>query len=358
MIHCQKCKTQNDPAQVVCSNCGAELLPARGIGSRLGTLLLLIVACGVLPAIPVYFIFRPETPNPILKWVGYFLIVGAVMGLMYAFYDSFRKTLIHERYAIRARRHVKLDPQQAIADFTKALELVPQKERTPQQPETESAPLLPETERTPLLKERAAIYKDLGMRQEMESDWNEIINLAPETGRVPLLRERAEIHKDLGMMPELESDWDKIIELVPADERVKTLREQAVLYNKLNLVQKFRSPREEILTKMNPNEMTKIDCKNIYALQIPRHVCVYCGSPITKQSKGTIDVSYYGDKAKISYQFHLCDECDEGKNKEVESAVKISDVKEMQVLIAGMVESLSLNFVNPAYAKAFLSANS
>lgn len=353
MIHCQKCKTQNDPAQAVCSNCGAELLPARGIGSRLGTLLLLIVACGVLPAIPVYFIFRPETPNPILKWVGYFLIAGAVMGLMYAFYDSFRKTLIHERYAIRARRHVKLDLQQAIADFTKALELlelVPQEERPPE---------LLESGRSPLLKERAAIYKDLGMRQEMESDWNEIINLAPETGRVPLLREHAEIHKDLGMMPELESDWDKIIELVPADERVKTLREQAVLYKKLELVQKFRSPREETLTKLNPNEMTKIDLKNIIFTdpQIPRRLCVYCGSPITRQSKGTIEVSYYG-KAKISYQFPLCDECDEGKNKEVNSAVKISDVKEKQVLSAGMVQSLSLNFVNPAYAKAFLSANS
>jgi tetratricopeptide (TPR) repeat protein len=350
MIHCQKCKTQNDPAQAVCSHCGAELLPARGIGSRLGTLLLLIVACGVLPAIPVYFIFRPETPNPILKWVGYFLIAGAVMGLMYAFYDSFRKTLIHERYTIRARHHIKLDPQQAIADFTKALELVPQEGRTPQELETD---------RTPLLKERAAIYKDLGMRQEMESDWNEIINLAPETGRVPLLRERAEIHKDLGMMPELESDWDKIIELVPAEERVKTLREQAVLYNKLNLVQKFRSTREEILTKLNPNEMTKIDLKNINFTdpQIPRRLCVYCGSPITRQSKGTIEVSYYG-KAKISYQFPLCDECDEGKNKEVNSAVKISDVKEMQVLSVPMVESLSLNFVNPVYAKAFLSANS
>jgi tetratricopeptide (TPR) repeat protein len=348
MVHCPKCKTQNDPSQAVCINCGADLLPTEGIGSRLGSILVIIMACVLLPAIPAYFILRPETPNPILKWVGYFLIACAAGGLIYAVYDALRKRLIHERYAIRARRHVKLDAHQAIADFSKALELVPQEGRTPQQLETD---------RTPLLKERAAIYKDLGMMQEMEADWNEIINLAPDPRRVPLLRERTEIHKDLGMMPELELDWEKIIELVPASERVKTLREQADLYKKLNLVQKFRSPREETLTKMNPDEKTRIDCKNIDALQFPRRVCVYCGSSITRASKGTIDVSYYGDKAKVSYQFPLCDECDEGRNKEVESAVKISNVKEKEVLIAGMVVSLSFNFVNPVYAKAFLSAN-
>ena len=349
MVHCPKCKTQNDPAQATCSKCGAELLPARGIGSRLGMLLGLILLCGVLPAIPVYYIFRPETPNPILKWVGYILIAGAVMGLMYAFYDSFRKTLIHERYAIRARRHVKLDAQQAIADFTKALELVPQEGRSPQELGTD---------RTPLLKERAAIYKDLGMMQEMEADWEEIINQAQETGRVPLLKERAEIHKGLGLMPELESDWDKIIELAPADERVKTLREQAVLYKNLGLVQKFRSPREEFLTKMNPDDRTSINFKGLGDPQIPRRVCVYCGTSITRASKGTIEVSYYGNKAKASYKFPLCDDCNEGKNKEVESAVTISNVKEKDLLVAGMVESLTLNFVNPVYAEAFLSANS
>src|SRR5512137_2140724 len=119
MVHCPKCKTQNDPAQTVCIKCGADLLPTEGIASRLGSMLVVIFACVLLPAIPVYFIFRPETPNPILKWVGYVLIAFAAGGLIYAFYEALRKRLIHERYAIRARRHVKLDPQQAIADFTK-----------------------------------------------------------------------------------------------------------------------------------------------------------------------------------------------------------------------------------------------
>jgi tetratricopeptide (TPR) repeat protein len=338
MIHCQKCKTQNPPTQATCSNCGADLLPAEGIGSRLGTFLIITVVFVLLPAIPVYFIFRAETPHPILKWIGYFLIAVAVVMFIFAFFNAIRKTSIHERYAIRARRHIKLDTQQSLADFAKALELAPQ------------------TERIPLLKERAAIYKDLGMMQEMESDWDEIINLAPETERVSLLKEHATIHKDLGMKPELESDWDKIIDLAPANERIQLLRERAVLYEKLEIVQKFRSAREEILTKMKLDDRTRIDCKlSGGSIQIPQYLCVYCGCPIEKRSEATITVNTGNDKQSISFKFPLCSECNEGRTREVDSAVKPSNFKQMHAFSDG---SVSLNFLNPIYAEAFLSANS
>jgi hypothetical protein len=68
---------------------------------------------------------------------------------------------LHERYAKRARCHIELDVQQALADFTKALELIPK--------------TLPKTERMPFLQERAAIYAQLEMNQELSVDLEEVL---------------------------------------------------------------------------------------------------------------------------------------------------------------------------------------
>jgi hypothetical protein len=300
MIHCHKCKTQNLPTQVTCSNCGADLLPGKGIGSRLGTIIAGIIVV-LIPAIPVYFIFRVETPHPILKWIGYYLIVSAVGAFGYFTYMATRKTTIHERYAIRARRHIKLDTEQALADFAKSLELAPQ------------------TERPPILKERAAIYGDLGMKHELESDWDEIINL------------------------------------VPANERIQSLRERAIVFEKLEIIQTFNSAREEILTKMKLDDRTQITCKlSGVPIRIP-YICVYCGCPIEMKSEATITTSTGNSKGFVSYKFPLCSECDEARTSEVDSAVKLSNYKEMHAFSDG---SVSFNFINPIYAKAFLSANS
>ena len=300
MVHCQKCKTRNPPAQATCSNCGADLLPAEGIGSRLSTFIAGIIVM-LIPAIPAYFIFRPETPHPILKWIGYFLIAAAVSIFGYFTYMTLRKTPIHERYAIRARRHIKLDTQQTLADFAKALDLAPQ------------------TERPPFLKERAAIYGNLGMKQELESDWNEILDIKP------------------------------------ANERIRTLRERAVVYEKLEIVQNFRSAREEILTKMKPHDRTQVTCKlSGVPIQIP-YICVYCGCPIETKSEATISTSTGNSKGFVSFKFPLCSECDEARTSEVDSAVKLSNYTQMHAFSDGRV---TFNFLNPIYAKEFLSANS
>jgi len=302
MIHCQKCKTQNLPDQVTCDHCGAELLPAKGFGSRLGSFLLGIIVT-LITLIPVYFIFRAETPHPILKWIGYFFIALAFLFLSYFTLEAVRKTNIHERYAIRAKRHLKLDAQQALADFTKALELAPK------------------TEHIPLLKERAAIYKTLGLKDE------------------------------------LVSDWDAILDLVPAKERIQTLRKRAVVYESEGIEQTFKSPREQALTRLDPDKRTSITCKLMLSqdVAIPQHRCVYCASKIENKSQAFISEKRVWDKGYITFNFPLCSECDEARNSEVNSAVTLSQFKEPSLFSQG---SVTMNFLNPEYAKIFLHSNS
>jgi len=311
-------------------------LPSEGIGSRLKHFFVGLIFV-LIPAIPAYFIFRAEMPHPILKWIGYFLIAIAVIIFVITIMFTISKTVIEEQYAIRARRHIKLDTQQALADFAKALELAPQ------------------TNRIRYLKERATLYGNLGMKDELLSDWDEILNSVSENNRIQTLKERAAIYGNLGMKDELKSDWDEIINLVPANERIQTLRERAVVYEKLEIVQNFRSAREEILTKMNLDERTRINCKlSMATIQIPQSLCVYCGCPIEKKSEATITAKASTDKGSISLTFPLCSECGEGRNSEVDSAVKLSNFKEMHAFSDG---SVSVNFLNPIYAKAFLAGD-
>jgi hypothetical protein len=142
MIHCSECKAENEPQRDTCHQCEAKLLPDEGI---------------------------------------------------------FGKTPLYKRYAKRARRHIILDVQQALADFTKALELVPH------------------TERPPLLKERAALYRELEMREELKQDWEQILTLVPKTERARLLEERAAVYAQLEMNQELIADLEETQSHLTAD---------------------------------------------------------------------------------------------------------------------------------------------
>ena len=332
MIYCQKCKTQNDPTQDRCNNCGADLLPAEGIKSRLRNLYTGLIMVLIL-AIPAYFIFRMETPHPILKWIGYLLIAVIVVLFYFTITTTISKTQTYERYALRARHHMKLDTQQSIADFSKALEFAPQ------------------TERISLLTERATIFENLGMKPELVSDWNEIMSLVPVNERIKMLRRRAVVFEDLGMTSELVSDWDEILSLTPANERIEMLRKRAAVFEKFGIVQKFNSYREESLTRRKPDEEGRVNCKISGApILIPQSMCVFCGCPIEKESQAFVTASAYGDKQSLSFKFPLCTECDEFRTSEVNSAVKISNFKEKN--------SATLIFYNLDYAKAFFRANS
>jgi hypothetical protein len=130
MIHCAKCHLVNPADQRYCQSCRADLLPGEGLGIRLGVLLV----SGLLSAVAVYVLLRINQGNflpdlgcaissPVF-W-GILAIFSPLMGISYAV----RRTPPYQRYVNRAQRHTLLDPEQALADLTRALELAPAKEQ-------------------------------------------------------------------------------------------------------------------------------------------------------------------------------------------------------------------------------------
>lgn len=153
MIHCQKCQTVNSPDQEVCQNCGVSLLPGRGLGLRVGVLVVMLA----FSALAVFVVIR-ITQGATMPDLGcaltspiYWIIAGIaapIIGLAYAF----QRTPAYEKYNERARRHKKLDPEQALADFNYAFQIAPDKAKGD------------------ILKERAKLLEDLGQTQQATRD--------------------------------------------------------------------------------------------------------------------------------------------------------------------------------------------
>jgi RNA polymerase subunit RPABC4/transcription elongation factor Spt4 len=153
MIHCDKCKTVNPPDQSQCRNCHRNLLPGTGAAVRLfGLIFSLAVA-----ALAVWVIYRmvnglsmPDMgcflTSPIF-W-GLVAIITPISGLVFAL----GKTPMHERYLERAKRHLTLDRDQALADLNQAVNLAPEKSRAP------------------ILKERAKLLEAMGQTTEATRD--------------------------------------------------------------------------------------------------------------------------------------------------------------------------------------------
>lgn len=153
MIHCDKCKTVNPPDQPQCRNCHRNLLPGTGALVRLIGLVfsLAVAALGVwvlyrmykglsLPDLGCFF------TSPVF-W-GLLAIVAPISGLVFAL----SKTPIHERYLDRAKRHLTLDRDQALADLNQAVNLAPEKSRVP------------------ILKERAKLLESMGQTTNAARD--------------------------------------------------------------------------------------------------------------------------------------------------------------------------------------------
>lgn len=153
MVHCDKCKTVNPPDQPQCRNCHRNLLPGTGAGVRLfGLIFSLAIA-----ALAVWVIYRmvkglsmPDLgcffTSPVF-W-GLIAIITPISGLVFAL----GKTPMHERYLDRAKRHLLLDRDQALADLNQAVTLAPEKSRVP------------------ILKERAKLLEAMGQTTEATRD--------------------------------------------------------------------------------------------------------------------------------------------------------------------------------------------
>ena len=78
--------------------------------------------------------------------------VGVVLVLVLGFTQSVQKTPTYLKYENRAKRHVDLNPWQALSDLNTAIELAPEKEQAN------------------LLKQRANLCDKLGMTEEAAHD--------------------------------------------------------------------------------------------------------------------------------------------------------------------------------------------
>ena len=155
MIICEKCQTKNSPDLKNCTQCGSDLLPGESIKDRIGSVIVGIIGGVVAGLIGFFLGSHPEIAessqiclltNP-AAWLFAALVVPISSIAL-----ALRKTPEHIKYENRAKRHKELEPEQAVADLSKALEIAPAKEHAR------------------LLASRAEIYSKLGREEEATRD--------------------------------------------------------------------------------------------------------------------------------------------------------------------------------------------
>ncbi|MCR4405614.1 MAG: LysM peptidoglycan-binding domain-containing protein [Anaerolineae bacterium] len=154
MVICPKCQTENSPDQTTCSQCGAKLLPGRGALERIGYLIAGIAGVALFIGLAWLFARMEEALPPCCAspiTLGIMALGCLIGGLRMAF----TRTPEYEKYVKRAERHIKAFPEQALADFTRALESAPEKEKAN------------------ILKQRGELYARLGRKAEALADLSE-----------------------------------------------------------------------------------------------------------------------------------------------------------------------------------------
>lgn len=198
MIQCHKCETNNLASRETCDACGANLLPGEGIGERIGNVIAGIIG-GIIAGVAAYLMIQAEIETPDCWIISpascmFAALAIPVMGIV----SALRRTPLHQRYARRARRHVELDMEQAVADFSKALENAP------------------EDDRAGLLKERAELYEKLGMQEEAMRD---LLEYTSSPGAYGMGR---------GVTQLVGGDADTYAQEVGKDERMRMVAEGSV----------------------------------------------------------------------------------------------------------------------------------
>lgn len=229
MIHCQKCKHENAPDAQKCSQCNADLLPGMGMRERLiifGGTILVSVICIALTK----FLLHPDIGLWIAVGLGVVVLIG--FGLVALFY----KSPLYERYEMRGKRHVKLDPRQAIADYGKAIELAP------------------EIKVFEFLGERAKLFQKQGMAEEARSDWQHALEnvshriTAGKDTDLELHKQRAETYKHLGMQDEY------AMEMLG----YTIIKEKTLKFEKREIVRDIDSGMKKGVEDVKRNELQKL----------------------------------------------------------------------------------------------------
>jgi len=189
ILFCQKCNHENAPEAAKCAQCGKKLLPGVTAGVRflgfIGTTILSVVIIG-----GVFLYYRYMAEGGFRDVVYLPILVGLGVGIFFlGLILALRKTPLYERYETRAKQHVSLNPLQAIADYSAAIN---------------SAPPAKALE---FLLERGKLYQGLGMASEARADWQRALEnvnsqLAMPKASIDLYKQRAELLKELGMQDE------------------------------------------------------------------------------------------------------------------------------------------------------------
>ena len=155
VIICPKCQTQNSSGDKICQKCGRDLLPGETIKERFGTLIIGIIACIIAGLIAFFLIQNPDFADSnevcLLTNPSAWMFASA-FSLITAFVSAVRKTPEFRKYENRAKRHLEQFPDQSVNDYSKAIELAPDKEKAP------------------LVKSRSELYKKLGKEEESIKD--------------------------------------------------------------------------------------------------------------------------------------------------------------------------------------------
>ena len=202
MIICEKCKTKNEPDAKTCTQCGKDLLPGENIQDRIGNVIVGILG-GVISGLIAYFLIaHPEITkssqiclltNPAAWLFASFAVPISSIAL------ALRKTPEYIKYENRAKRHVDSEPEQAVADYGKALELSPEKDRAR------------------ILAARADLYKKLGREEEATRD------------RLAYTYQEGAFAGQAGLARVLGADKDAFISSAINDERKKLIKEGKII---------------------------------------------------------------------------------------------------------------------------------
>jgi len=155
MITCRKCNTINPTEATHCEHCGVDLLPGETFKDRL-VIFLFGIFGGLLSAGVLYFLMQnpelTETSECCLLTNPYAWVIGIFFFPISAIVNALRKTPPYQRYENRANFHLKKDPEQALSDFSEAINLAPPKKKAA------------------LLKQRADLNKSMGKEESFLED--------------------------------------------------------------------------------------------------------------------------------------------------------------------------------------------